>query len=332
MGDQIARRRVTTADIARAVGVSRSTVGYVLNNTPGQSISEATRKRVLEEAARQEYRPHTAAQALASGRSRIILLVLPDWPISFTMRRYVEEASLALDRAGYTLVTHTRHATGQGRPLWESLSPDVVIGFVPFHTEELASLRASGVTKIFPDAAPSLDWRHLATGPRLQVEHLHELGHQRLGFATWAEQRVAVLAEERVLEAQRTAERLELPPLDVRSVDYHDGSAAEAVRAWHDAGVTAVAAHNDDTAAMVVGAALRAGLSVPADLAVIGHDDTPLATMFVPSLSSIRVDGAALGRYFAVQALAVAEDRPLPPAHPTVDLAVVPRESTRPEP
>lgn len=60
-------RRATAADIARAVGVSRATVGYVLNDTPGQTISQATRERVLESARRLGYRPRAAAQALASG-------------------------------------------------------------------------------------------------------------------------------------------------------------------------------------------------------------------------------------------------------------------------
>jgi len=54
-------RRVTAADITAAAGVARATVGFVLNNTPGQIISEGTRQRVLAEAARLGYRPHRAA-------------------------------------------------------------------------------------------------------------------------------------------------------------------------------------------------------------------------------------------------------------------------------
>jgi DNA-binding LacI/PurR family transcriptional regulator len=70
-------KRVTAADVARSLGLSRATVGFVLNDTPGQTIPAATRDRVLAEAKRLGYRANTAAQALASGRSRIILLVPP---------------------------------------------------------------------------------------------------------------------------------------------------------------------------------------------------------------------------------------------------------------
>src|SRR5690625_354370 len=85
-------KRVTAADVARALGLSRATVGFVLNNTPGQTIPEQTRRRVLAEAERLGYRPHTAARALASGRSHIVLVVLPDWPIDYSLRRHLEEA------------------------------------------------------------------------------------------------------------------------------------------------------------------------------------------------------------------------------------------------
>ena len=70
-------RRITASDVARSLGLSRATVGFVLNNTPGQTIPQATRDRVLAEAERLGYRANLAAQTLASGRSRIILLVLP---------------------------------------------------------------------------------------------------------------------------------------------------------------------------------------------------------------------------------------------------------------
>ena len=130
-------KRVTAADVARSLGLSRATVGFVLNDTPGQTIPVATRERVLAEAKRLGYRANTAARALASGRSRIILLVLPDWPLDYSMRTHLDEASLALDEAGYSLVTMTPHPGGQAQPLWETLRPDVVIGMTPFSADRL---------------------------------------------------------------------------------------------------------------------------------------------------------------------------------------------------
>ena len=70
-------RRVTTFDIARAAGVSRTTVSHVLNNQPGINLSVKTRARVLATARRLGYVPNSAAQMLVTGRSRSIGLVLP---------------------------------------------------------------------------------------------------------------------------------------------------------------------------------------------------------------------------------------------------------------
>ena len=150
-------RRATAADVARAVGVSRATVGYVLNDTPGQTISAATRERVLETARALGYRPRAAARTLASGRSHLVLLVLPDWPQDYSVRRYIQEAGLVLDEAGYTLVTWTPHATGRTRPLWQLLEPDVVFGFLPFSDAEVAAMRAHGIRVIVPDPHETVD-------------------------------------------------------------------------------------------------------------------------------------------------------------------------------
>src|SRR5450756_2476306 len=65
-------KRSTSVDVARAAGVSRTTVSYVLNDRPGESIPEETRRRVLESAERLGYRPRPSARTLAGGRSDIV--------------------------------------------------------------------------------------------------------------------------------------------------------------------------------------------------------------------------------------------------------------------
>jgi DNA-binding LacI/PurR family transcriptional regulator len=324
-------KRVTAADIARSLGISRATVGFVLNDTPGQTISEGTRDRVLAEAKRLGYRPNGAARALASGHSRIILLVLPDWPLDYSMRAHLDEASLALDEAGYSLVTMTPHPGGHAQPLWETLRPDVVMGMTPFTAEQLAEIRGSGVAHVIPgDPAGEGDTdRQLgfAAGPRLQVAHLVARGRRRIAFAGSTDPRVADLVAQRRQLTRSSAEELLGEPL-VADEDVDDASAAVAVARWIAEGVQGVVAYNDDIAALVAGAALRAGIEVPGRLAVIGHDDTPLAKLFVPALSSVRIDSAGLGRYLAELALSVATASQPPAAGPETDATLVVRETT----
>lgn len=324
-------KRVTAADVARSLGLSRATVGFVLNDTPGQTIPASTRERVLAEAQRLGYRANTAARALASGRSRIILLVLPDWPLDYNMRTHLDEAALALDQAGYSLVTMTPHPGGQAQPLWETLRPDVVIGMTPFEEDRLAEIRASGVEHVIPPvpagnpgAVGDLGY---ADGPRLQVEHLLSRGHTRLAFAASPDKRLAdLVAQRRQLGTRVLTERTGNGFGADAAID--EQNVAGRLAEWVDAGIDGVVAYNDDVAALVLGAALRSGVRVPESLAVVGHDDTPVARLLVPSLSSIRIDTAGLGRYLAALALSAATGAEAPVAGPETDARLVARETT----
>jgi len=304
-------RRTTAVDVAREAGVSRATVGFVLNRTAGQTISEATQRRVHAAAEKLGYRPRAAAQALASGRSHLVMLVLPNWPVGYSVRQYIEESSLVLDEAGYALVTYTPHETGKTRPLWELLDPDIVVGLAPFTDAQIASMKAHGVPHVISDPEASRDYPG-AAGPARQVDHLHAQGHRRLAIATSADPRLADIASDRAERAIRRSQQLALPRPDVWQVDAGFGTYCRPVfEQWKSTGVTGIVAYNDEIAALVMGAALRAGLKIPQDFAVIGHDDSPLASLFVPSITSIRLNGRALGHLLAELALERVEGRPL---------------------
>lgn len=330
MSPTTSSRRVTASDIARSLSLSRATVGFVLNDTPGQTISEATRTRVLDEAKRLGYRPHTAARALASGRTRIVLLVLPDWPLDFNLRRNIEEASLALDEAGYTLITYTPHPTGQARPLWETLQPDIVMSMTTFAPGVAASIRASGITRLIPDPQAPVAEEYSEEGPVLQVQHLFDLGHRKIAYAGSSDPRVADLVATRQRRASEAARERGLDRLPSRNIELTDASAMEAIEVWRGAGVTSIVAYNDDIAGTLVGASLRHGIRVPDDLSIVGHDDTPLASMFEPRLSTIRMNSIGLGRYLAQLALSGVEEREAPSVGPELQVALIPRESTGP--
>lgn len=322
-------KRVTAADVARSLGLSRATVGFVLNDTPGQKISEATKQRVVAEAKRLGYRPHPGARALARGRSHIVLLVLPDWPLDHSLRVHLDEASLALDRAGYSLVATTPHPDGQAQPLWDTLDPAVVVAFAPLPDAQYDAIVASGAKTLVPGRGEAFEiLRELGPveGPSLQVSRLVERGCRRIAFAGAGDPRVAQLvAQRRELAAATVRELLGVPLAGVACPDAEGAGAV--LEDWLAAGVDGVVAYNDDVAALMVSAAVRRGVRMPDDLAVIGHDDTPLASLTVPSLTTVRVDVAGLGRYLAELALSAVEGAEHPVSRVHVRAALVVRES-----
>ena len=328
MGTQATNRRVTAADVARSLGISRATVGFVLNGTPGQTISAATTERVIAEARRLGYRPHTAARALASGRSNLILLVLPDWPIEFSLGQHIDEATHTLETNGYTLITHTLHEDSRSRPLWETLQPDVVMGLLPFSDSLVQSMRDAGVPRILPEPSDAPESQYSEEGARLQVEHLLDLGHERIGYVRSGNPRLRQLVDLRQATAIEVALEAGLPSPEVFALSSASSADDPPVRDWVTRGITAIAAFNDDVAAAVIGAAQRAGVSVPDDLSVAGHDDSPIAGVLEPRITSIRLDATGLGQYLASLAMTALDGVDAPTFQPGSAVALVERAST----
>src|SRR5205085_11627680 len=135
-------RRATSADVARAAGVSRTTVSYVLNNTAHQKIPEDTRQRVLDAAARLAYAPSAAARALRTGRTDTVLCLLPDWPISPAIGALLQNLSTALANCGLLLVVHPR--SRDARPIsdvWKAITPAAVLAFEDLDRDEITAMR-----------------------------------------------------------------------------------------------------------------------------------------------------------------------------------------------
>ncbi|APU15661.1 transcriptional regulator [Actinoalloteichus fjordicus] len=325
-------RRVTATDVAAEAGVSRATVGFVLNRTSSQSISAATAKRVLAAAERLGYQPHNGARALRSGHSRIVLIVLPNLPVGHALRELLEAATVRLADAGYQLVVHHRPPESAA-PLWSVLMPEMVVGFEPFSAAEMLSMRRAGVERILPAEGdrPVATFWPAAQGVALQIRHLTALGHRRVGCALPAEPRLAARAAQRETVLRQACVVNGLPEPRIALIDPDLESATTAMRSWLcEDRVTAVCGYDDELAAAVVSAALRQGLRVPADLSVVGFDDTPVARLLVPSLTTVAIDNQAFGRYVAEIALGAlnglpADSFPLPDA---VRLTV--RESSGP--
>ena len=309
---------MTSADVAREAGVSRATVSYVLNAVPHQKIPEATRQRILDAAARLRYAPSAAARTLRSGRSDIVLCLLPDWPIGPTVGDLLQQLSASLAAAGLTLLAHP-HARGD-RPvgeLWKAVNPAAVIAFEAFDEREQAAMRAAGVEVAVPLFARTGTGRLDFGIPqqragRLQAEHLAATGHRRLGYASPDDDRVRTFAEPRLDGVRQACTDLGLDHPLVLPVPLEPEAAADAVSAWRDAGVTGVCAYNDDVALAVLAGLRLLRLAAPTDLAVVGVDDVPVAALAAPPLTTVRTDPGAVAEHLARTIVAALAGRPAP--------------------
>ena len=330
----MSQQRVTSADVAQMAGVSRATVSYVLNDTPKQTISAGTRTRVLDAAARLGYAPSAAARMLRTGRSDVVLCLLPDWPIGPEVGAMMSNLSTELARQGLTFVVHPGNR--EDRPvgeLWKAITPAAVIAWSELPEAEMAAMRAAGVALVVAllgkDAQRGrreLEVPQQLVGRR-QAEHLASSGHIRIGYACPDDRRLRIFAEPRLAGVRAACARLRVAGPAIETVALDPGAAADAVRRWHAAGVTGVCAYNDEVALAVLSGVRRLGLHAPGDLAVIGVDDIPAARLAAPALTTVTTDQAAVAAHLSATVLAAIGGRP-GPAVPTADLVHVVRRDS----
>jgi DNA-binding LacI/PurR family transcriptional regulator len=290
--------RITSKDVAREAGVSQSTVSFVLNGTPGQTIPEETRRRVLDAVKKLDYRPRASARSLAAGHSSVVLLALPGLPISANLSRFIEQLAAGLAEQGLSLVTHL--AEGHGRPLPDlcaAVDASAVISLIPFDEETTEALHRAGAQVVLGTGSQART--ELQEIGRLQAEHLISLGRSRLGYALPEEHPTQFRVQERLSGVAAACAERGLPEPVALEVAMDGAKAALAVDQWTDASVTAVCAYNDETAMAVLAGMHRRGLRAPDDIAVIGVGDIAAARVSIPPLTTIGFDYGETGRELA---------------------------------
>lgn len=318
-------KRVTSADVARAAGVSRTTVSFVLNGKPGWSIPDETRNRVLDAARQLEYRPRASARALAAGRSDIVLLAVPDLPIGSGISRFIEELAAALAGHGLTLVTHLAGAHGHPLPdVCATLEASAVTALESFTEEMAETLQRAGAQVVLPVQDPAPAMREIG---QIQAVHLIGRGHRHLGYALPAEPALASMARQRLDGAALAcaAAGIELPMAAEVSLDA--ASAERAVADWAARSVTGICAFNDEYALAVLAGARGRGLAVPGEMAVVGVDDVPVARLAAPPLTTVGFDLHEAGRYRAEAIVAGLEGREAPAVPQGIGPRLIERES-----
>lgn len=287
--------RPTLAEIARRAGVSTATVSYVMNDKPGGRIPESTAKTVRKIADDLGYQPNVAAQALRTGKSRVVLFIIPHLPINFTIGEMMTEIGSQLDAHGYVAAMLT---TGERRldlaATVHATAPAAAISLVDLTAEERALLDSRGITLMqtaFANFEVQGGW-HASLQQALmhcQIDHLIERGHTKLGWAQPKDPRLIGLANQRMAWAKERAKQHGLPAVNVRAFALRGVEADKALAGWRAKGVTAVACYNDLWAMSTIEAARRAGLDVPGQMAVIGVDNIPLTEIIEPTLTSVSV-------------------------------------------
>ena len=332
-------RSVTMRDVARATGVSQSTVSRVLSGTASAvPIASDTRQRVLAEAARMGYEPNPLARALRGAPMMLLGLIVREITDPF-FATAVEAISTEARLHGYNVVLGTAHGRAEEaielRAVLETRHCDalVLIGDMrdqPRMLEDLLHAHVPVVAMWQGSALRGIPMVNIdnRAGIRAALDHLHGLGHRRIALV--GGHPFAAIGERRAAYRDWTEEHgLAVPDgyVQLRSNEPAGGEAAlEALLALPDP-PTAIVCTTDLIAVGVLHAAAARGVSVPRDLSVTGFDDLPLSAHLVPALTTLRMPI----RVMAARAVGIAiGDQVAPTGEECLEPELIVRRSTAP--
>ena len=296
---------VRLEDVARAAGVSTITVSRALR-TPDQ-VAPRTRARIEEAAARLGYVPNLLAGALASARTHTVGVLLPTIASSI-FAATINGLTEVLEEAGFALLmAQSGYDPGRERRVLAALlghRPAAVVSIgAPLAPESAAMLTAAARTGTMVvetwevPAHPigsAVGFDNEAVGAAV-ANRFAAAGRRRLVFAGGSDPR----ASARFAGFDRAARAAGLAPpprVDLPSPSVMDDAAEACGRDPALAAADAVFASTDVFAVGLLTGFRRLGRVVPRDVAVIGLGDLDVAHHAVPALTSVRIDGAAIGR------------------------------------
>jgi LacI family transcriptional regulator, galactose operon repressor len=297
-------KRATSQDVARLAGVSRTTVSVVLNNVQGINISPATRQRVIEAARSLGYVPDAAAQALVSGRVRIIGLILARYSYHISSDAFILQILEGLfdtihsnDLRLIVDIVNPEHQEQAYLQLVRAKRIDGILLSGPLVDDRaLKALEEINfptviVGQIAKTTLCYVDVDNCAAAYKA-VTHLVRLGHTRIACITNAPPSYTAAVDRLRGYQQALADhQIAFEPTLVRYGDFTIESgyremASLIEKQWPFSAVFVAS----DTLALGANAAIQErGYKVPADISLIGFDDLPMARFMEPALTTVHL-------------------------------------------
>jgi len=297
-------------------------------------VSNQTREAILRAARELGYHPNRAARTLRSGSSRLIALAVPDVsnPYFTSVLEGVERAARQRDYS--VMLASVRNEHDWQQVVVDALAARSVDGFLLFTlgppTEEIrAALRGKAVMiDAFDATLPSLRL-DIERGMRAALLHLLELGHTKIGhLAAAVDAETFHLRRQTYLEVMRSAGHADAAAYHERTL-FSLSEAREVARrllARPDP-PTAVVCDSDMLAIGVYKAARDLHRMIPQDLSVVSFDDSIIAHMLDPELTTVAIPSSVIGEQACLLLLGALETGQVPEPR-LVPLELVVRAST----
>jgi LacI family transcriptional regulator len=296
--------------VADLAGVSRTTVSFVLNQVNGVKISDETRQKVLAAAKELNYHPDSTARRMVSGDTHVIGFVLRQNPDQAYSDHFLPQVLNGVSRSssshGYRIlfepILPENHSGAYTQLIHERHVDGIILSGPRYDDTELVTLAAEGAHIVLigqlPDSdLPFIDVDNLG-GARTATKHLIDLGHRSIGFIANAPQIYTASADrfagyQAALQDAGISFRQDLVCFGNFTVQSGYDRMTELLNRKPAPSAFFVA--SDTVALGAIQAVHERGLRIPADVAIVGFDDIPLAAYIDPPLTTVRLPAYGLG-------------------------------------
>jgi len=325
--------RIAQKDLAQMLGISQTTVSAVLNNNPAIRVSEATRHRILEAAARANYWPNRLANSLRARKARMIAVLYRPVALQVGVRKYMTVVD-AIEQQGYTPLLMALREEGEEEAcqLIRDLNVDgvVLVGLTGdfIHTTFNDYLYGK-VPVVAVDGDDNSRLIHFRSDRRqgcaLLVEHLLSLGYRSFGVLTKEYDGATPYfnhSRSLVESATEALARVNLKPMVIRyrvtmkddwHDPYHGGQVAMEQLLRRKRCPRAVICNDDSWAIGAMAACWNHGVRVPEDVALAGFQNEVQGLYSHPALTTVDPPIQALAKQAVERLLAIANGAPSTP-------------------
>lgn len=293
---------VSIKDIARAAGVSPSTVSRALHDHP--RISQETKTRIRQLAQELGYTPSLPARSLVTRHTATIGMVITTASDLF-LARLVQGVEETAKGNGYSVFLSSSYRNAERelevvRSFHERRASGIIVTGSQIDDDylELSDLFPLPIVLINCRTYPYSVYADKLSGARQAIEHLVQLGHRRIAFIGGPRSRRSRL--ERFKGYRQVLEEKNIP-LDDSLVFEGEGTLASGIKAAGQMLAasrppTAFFCFNDLTAMGVIRGLQQAGAEVPRDYSVVGFDDLEMASYYCPPLTTVHQPTYRLGQ------------------------------------
>jgi LacI family transcriptional regulator len=330
----------TVNDLARAAGVSRSTVLRALSRKP--DISRETGARIRKLAAAMKYRPNSIARSLTQGRTKLVG-VIANPSIYYASHSIIEAVGSGLRDGGYSMLLFASDGEhGGDESVIEQLLENRVDGAIAvpgasaapatYHELVDADVKLVILDGLIEDLpAPQISGDNYKAG-RLAAEHLVGLGHRHIVYLGIPS--ATAVGRERLRGVRDAFEAARLPARDdmFQEIAFSESDAQKHTARLLESAPrpTALLVRHDVAARGAMRAIYAAGLSVPDDISIVGNGDILGSDMFRVPLTTVRFPARRMADLCVRTVLDMLAGRRVAPRTMTLDVELIVRASTAP--